>query len=183
MTRLTWFEFIHLSSLKCEKTVLYGALCIWRLGICYLFVVKGVGVLLGFAFLLKVLYNHQRRAAGVNLASGWSAPVRTQWRSCVGHSRRGDALLWRGLLPRHSQTGHKGGKVHLNGSILFLAGAVCWLGVFERIFFARRKVENKTRCERVGFFFFFFLNSRGEIHGGVITLYLNHLLRSGTVSF
>lgn len=111
-------------------------------------------------FLLKVHSSHQRRAAGVNFASGWSEPVRTQWRSCVDHSRRGDALLWRGLLPRRGQTaftngtqGHKGGKVPLNGSILFPAGAGCWLGVFERSFFARRKVENKTRRKRVGVFF------------------------------
>lgn len=131
--------------------------------ICSLLVLNGVEVLLAFAFpLLKVHYHHQRRAAGVNLASGWCAPVRTQWRSCVGHSRRGDALLWRGLLPRRVQTaftngtqGHKEGKVHLNGSILSPAGAGCWVGVFEKIAFARRKVENKTRRERVRFFFFF----------------------------
>lgn len=114
-------------------------------GICSLLVLKGVGVLLDFAFsLLKVHYHQQRRAAGVNFASGWSAPVRTQWRGCVDHSRRGDALLWRGLLPRRVQTaftngtqGHKGGKVHLNSPILSPAGAWCWLGVFERIFFLR----------------------------------------------
>lgn len=194
MTRLTLFKFIQSTSLKCGKTTLYGPLCLWRLGICYLFVLKGVGVLPHFAFcLLKVHNHHQKRAAGVNFASGWSAPVRTHWRSCVDHSRRGDALLWRGLLPRRVQTaftngtqGHKGGKVHLNGSILFPAGAGCWLGVFERIFFARRKVENKTRRERVEFSLSLslsFLIPRGEIHGAVITLYLNLLPRSGTVSF
>lgn len=82
--------------------------------------------------------------------------------------RRGDALLWRGLRPRRVQTaftnGTQGGKVHLNGSILFRAAAGCCLGVFGRIFFARRKVESKTRCERVGFNWFFssFLK---QIHG------------------
>lgn len=166
LTLLAWFEFIPSSFLKCEKNQPFlASLCFWRLGICYLLVLKGVGVLPDFAFsLLKVHYHHQRRAAGVNLAPARSAPVRAQWRSCADHSRRGDALLWRGLLPRRGQTaftngtqGHKGrGKVHLNGSILFPAGAGCWLGLFERIFFARWKVENRTRRERVRFFFFFF---------------------------
>lgn len=149
-----------------KKQPFLASLCFWRLGICYLLVLKGVGVLPDFAFsLLKVHYHHQRRAAGVNLAPARSAPVRAQWRSCADHSRRGDALLWRGLLPRRGQTaftngtqGHKGrGKVHLNGSILFPSGAGCWLWLFERIFFARWKVENRTRRERVGFFFSLFL--------------------------
>lgn len=63
---------------------------------------------------------------------------------------------------RHSQTGHKdtkeGGKVHLNGSILFPAGAGCWLGLFERIFFyaVKSREQDALRTGR-GFFFFFFL--------------------------
>lgn len=89
---------------------------------------------------------------------------------------------------RHSQTGHKdtkeGGKVHLNGSILSPAGAGCWLGLFERIFFyaVKSREQDALRTGR-GFFFFFFFNPLGEIHGAVITLYLNLLPRSGTVSF
>lgn len=139
-------------------------------------------MLLGFPFsLLKVHYHHQRRAAGVNLASAWSAPVRAQWRSCVDHSRRGDALLWRGLLPRRVQTaftngtqGHKEGKVHLNGTILSPAAAGFWLGrVFGRIFFTR-KVGNKTRGQ-LKFFFVCLLifYSPGGIHGAVITPFLS----------
>lgn len=140
---------------------------LWWCGICYLFVQKGVGAAtvippsLLLSRFLKVHYHHQRRTVGVNLAPSWGAPGRTQWTSCVDHSRRGDALLWRGLLSHRGQTafttgtqGHKGKNCILKGSILSPL-PLCWLWVFERIFVARRKVEKKTRRERVGGFNFF----------------------------
>lgn len=109
---------------------------------------------------LKVHYHHQRRAVGVNLAPGWGASGRTQWSSCVDHSRRGDALLWRGLLSHRGQTafttrtqGHKEKKCILKGSILSTHPLGVCLWVFERIFVARGKVEKKTRRERVGGYF------------------------------
>lgn len=143
---------------------------LWWCGICYLFVQKGVGAAtvippsLLLSRFLKVHYHHQRRTVGVNLAPSWGAPGRTQWTSCVDHSRRGDALLWRGLLSHRGQTafttgtqGHKGKNCILKGSILSPL-PLCWLWVFERIFVARRKVEKKTRRERVGGFNFFFID-------------------------
>lgn len=76
---------------------------LWWCGICYLFALKGVGSATVIppsfspSYFLKVHYHQQRCAAGVNLAPSQEAPGRTQWTSCVDHSRRGDALLRRGL--------------------------------------------------------------------------------------
>lgn len=57
--------------------------------------------------------------------SSWGASGRAQWASCVDHSRRGDALLWRGLLSHRGQTaftdgtqGHKEKNCILKDSIL-----------------------------------------------------------------
>lgn len=143
-------------------------------------------MLLGFPYsLLKVHYHHQRRAAGVNLAPGWSAPVRTQWRSC-----RGDALLWRGLLPRRVQAAFTNGTQRGESAFKWLHSfARCCRvlvgGVGEDLFSAEKSREQDARTAWVLFLFvcLFIFNSPSGIHGAFITPFLNLLSRSGTVSF
>lgn len=87
----------------------------------------------------------------------------------LAHTRRGDALLWRGLLSytqnrRHSRSGTQGHKEHkcvFKWAHSFAAASRSWLWVFQNDFVTRRKValENKTlwkknRRERVFFFFY-----------------------------
>lgn len=113
--------------------------------------------LLRFLF-FKSYYQHQRRVVGVNLAPSWAAWGRTQWSSCAYHSRRGDALLWKGLLSKRTDGVHSRDtetqreQLHFKSLHSFPAAAGCWLWVFERIVVARReKVQKKnTRRERVG---------------------------------
>lgn len=148
-----------------NKALRPAVLACWC-GICFMFVFalwawvllwQSLSLSLSFLF-FKSYYQHQRRVVGVNLAPSWAAWGRTQWSSCAYHSRRGDALLWKGLLSKRTDGVHSRDtetqreQLHFKSLHSFPAAAGCWLWVFERIVVARReKVQKKnTRRERVG---------------------------------